>query len=69
MLIRNARHLERVLGVFADHYNHHRPHRSLNLASPIPTRSAVESLPRSRSLRVTRRDRLGGLLHEYGRAA
>jgi len=29
MLIRNARHLERVLGVFADHYNHHRPHRSL----------------------------------------
>ena len=31
LLIVNRRHLERVLRVFVDHYNSHRPHRSLNL--------------------------------------
>ena len=31
LLIMNRRHLERVLRVFVDHYNSHRPHRSLNL--------------------------------------
>ena len=34
LLILNARHLERVLTVFIDHYNRPRPHRSLNLAPP-----------------------------------
>jgi transposase InsO family protein len=29
LLIVNRRQLERVLRVFADHYNNHRPHRSL----------------------------------------
>ena len=32
LLIVNRRHLDRVLWVFVDHYNRHRPHRSLNLA-------------------------------------
>jgi putative transposase len=27
LLILNEQHLERVLAVFADHYNGHRPHR------------------------------------------
>src|SRR6266480_3211034 len=31
LLIMNRRHLERVLRVFIDHYNIHRPHRSPNL--------------------------------------
>src|SRR6266498_3668872 len=30
-----ARHLERVLCVFVDHYNVHRPHRSLDLTPPV----------------------------------
>src|SRR5204863_5600792 len=32
LLILNDEHLERVLDVFVDHYNGHRPHRSLALA-------------------------------------
>jgi putative transposase len=34
LLIINRRHLERALRVFVDHYNSHRPHRSLNLKPP-----------------------------------
>ena len=34
LLILNARHLERTLTVFIDHYNGWRPHRSLDLAPP-----------------------------------
>jgi putative transposase len=37
LLIVNQRHLERVLRSFVDHYNTHRPHRSLNHAPPDPT--------------------------------
>ena len=68
LLIVNRRHLERVLRVFLDHYNSHRPHRALNLKPPDPA---------ARKLRIThpptdpveRRDRLGGVLHEYNLAA
>jgi len=35
LLIVNRRHLERVLCVFVDHYNVHRPHRSLDLTPPV----------------------------------
>jgi transposase InsO family protein len=70
LLIMNRRHLERVLRVFVDHYNTHRPHRSLNLAPPAP------SQPRFHAVRahhqppaIERRDRLGGLVHEYNLAA
>jgi hypothetical protein len=34
LLIVNRSHLERVLRVFAGHYNSHRPHRALNLKAP-----------------------------------
>jgi putative transposase len=66
LLILNRRHLEHVLRVFADHYNAHRPHRSLDLAPPraIGRERRVAS---SRDLK--RRDRLGGLIHEYRYAA
>jgi putative transposase len=68
LLIVNRRHLERVLGVFVDHYNSHRPHRSLNLALPDPTARKL-SLVRPPKAGVERRDRLGGLVHEYSLAA
>jgi transposase InsO family protein len=67
LLIINRRHLERVLRVFVDHYNSHRPHRSLNLAPPDPPRKLpVVCQP---TAGVERRDRLGGLVHEYSLAA
>lgn len=34
MLIFGRRHLESVLSEYAEHYNRHRPHRSLSLVSP-----------------------------------
>ena len=36
LLIRNRRHLERVLAVYVEHYNSARPHRSLDLQTPLP---------------------------------
>jgi hypothetical protein len=35
MLIMNRRHLERVLAEYVDHFNTHRPHRSLISARPM----------------------------------
>lgn len=69
ILVFHRRQLEGVLGEFVDHYNVHRPHRSLRQASPstaVPTPSCRTS-PDPRKLRRT--DRLGGLIHEYGLVA
>jgi transposase InsO family protein len=68
LLIANRRHLEHVLRVFAQHYNTHRPHRSLKLGPPEPSARQIHaiSLP---TARIERRDRLGGLIHEYRHAA
>ena len=68
LLIVNRRHLERVLRVFVDHYNSHRPHRSLNLAPPDPPARKLRVV-RPQTAGVERRDRLGGLVHEYSLAA
>src|SRR5262245_44805917 len=38
LLILNQQHLERILEVFIDHYNGHRPHRALSLTPPEATR-------------------------------
>ena len=66
MLIFGCRQLRLVLAEYADHYNVHRPHRALGQAAPLgPGRSAVV-VPAGR---VVRRDRLGGLLHEYWQVA
>jgi transposase InsO family protein len=69
LLILNRRHLERVLRVFADHYNSHRPHRSLNFAPPDPTARKLRVARPPEAGAVERRDRLGGLVHEYSLAA
>jgi putative transposase len=65
LLILNRRHLERVLRVYVDHYNRERPHRALELRPPDPE----ERRDRSPAGEIRRRDRLGGLIHEYYRAA
>ena len=68
LLIVNQRHLERVLRIFVGHYNNHRPHRSLKLDPPDPPARDV-SVAHPPATGVERRDRLGGLLHEYNLAA
>jgi transposase InsO family protein len=68
LLILNSQHLAHTVKVFDDHYNSCRPHRSLGLIPPngrLP--SKTETI--GQRLDVRRRDRLGGLLHEYERAA
>jgi putative transposase len=55
-----------VLRVFVDHYNAHRPHRSLDLVPPAPIHRE-RRVASSRDLK--RLDRLGGLIHEYSYAA
>ena len=67
MLILNQQHLARVLDLFVTHYNEHRPHRALSLVPPEPRRASVASA--AGELRVHRRDRLGGVIHEYVLAA
>ena len=68
LLIVGRGHLEQVLRVYVAHYNAHRPHRALALQAPAPgARLAV--VADDQRPRVHRRDLLGGLLHEYRRAA
>ena len=64
-LIMNERHLRKVLTEYETHFNEHRPHRALNQASPL---QALPD-PIDADIKVTRRDRLGGLLHEYTQVA
>jgi len=66
MLILNQRQLGTVLAEYVAHFNDHRPHRTLNQAAPLqPLPPPASPSP----LRVRRRDRLGGLIHEYSQAA
>jgi putative transposase len=69
LLILNDQHLEQVLHVFVEHYNGHRPHRALALTPPRPTRPPVEPATERGEARIQRRDRLGGVIHEYVLAA
>jgi putative transposase len=68
LLIVGRGHLERILAVYVEHYNAHRPHRALELDPPDPPASLTLVSGNQRA-HVHRRDRLGGLLHEYRRAA
>ena len=63
-LIVGRRHLEHVLRIYIQHYNRERPHRGLALQPPEPLQ-----VKQPQSGDVRRHDRLGGLLHEYYRAA
>jgi transposase InsO family protein len=68
LLIASRGQLERVLRVYVDHYNTHRPHRALGLSPPTP-RARLRLAGSNPSDQLHRRDRLGGLIHEYTRAA
>ncbi len=66
LLIINQQHAAAVLRQYERHYNDHRPHRGLGQDTPLRplprrTPTAVDN--------VQRRDRLGGLIHEYQHVA
>jgi putative transposase len=65
LLILGRRHLEQVLRTYIAHYNRERPHRGLALLSPDSTCAD----PQPSGGEIKRRGRLGGLIHEYHRAA
>jgi putative transposase len=68
LLIVGRGHLEQALRIYVRHYNQHRPHRAVGLEPPNPS-AAPTLVGDPRRARVRRRDLLGGVLHEYQRAA
>lgn len=70
LLIVGRRQLEQVLRIYVRHYNRARPHRALDLKPPDPGAPPIRgSSPSLHELPVSRRDLLGGLIHEYEIAA
>ncbi len=65
ILILNRHHLEAVLTEYVAHFNDHRPHRTLHQAAPLRPLSPPTSPPNPY---LRRRERLGGLIHEYALA-
>ena len=66
ILIINQLHAAAMLTAYAEHYNSHRPHRTLGQAAPL---QPLPDRTRTEINTVRRRDRLGGLLHEYQQVA
>lgn len=67
ILVRSERHLQPVLTTYVEHYTTARPHRGNHLDVPVPP---AEHGPRDKILgKVERVDVLGGLIHQYRRAA
>jgi transposase InsO family protein len=66
ILILNIAHARTVLREYEARFNTHRPHRTLNQAARLRALSTVPADPDGLTIR---RDRLGGLLHEYAQAA
>jgi transposase len=66
ILITGERHLRLVLGEYVDHYDSHRPHRTLRQNPPA---GRSHPLAIGTNIRILRRDRLGGLIREYARVA
>jgi transposase InsO family protein len=69
MLIAGPRHLRAVLDEYVLHFNRHRPHRGRNLRPPDHNDAIAAPVTDLATARVRRRKVLGGLIHEYERAA
>ncbi|MFL5738388.1 MAG: integrase core domain-containing protein [Actinomycetota bacterium] len=65
-LVLGRGHLDRLLDTYVEHYNTHRPHRGLDLASP---NAPLLNPSAARTQDVRRRDVLSGLIREYHAAA
>ncbi|MCW2916086.1 MAG: Integrase catalytic region [Actinomycetia bacterium] len=69
-LIWNQRHLLHALREFEDFYNGHRPHQGIANAAPLrPLPGPITDPQQITCLHIRRRERLGGILHEYANAA
>ena len=69
-LIVNRAHLLHALREYEAFYNEHRPHRTLHAAAPLrPLPQPITEPHRLDHFDIRRRDRLGGILHEYQHAA
>lgn len=69
-LIVNQAHLVHALREYETYYNEHRPHRALRAAAPLrPLPQPITAPGGLDGLDIRRRDRLGGILHEYQHAA
>jgi putative transposase len=69
-LIWNQRHLLHALRAFEEFYNGHRPHQGIANARPLfPLPTPIDNPHTMAHLNIRRRDRLGGILHEYEHAA
>jgi hypothetical protein len=67
-LIWSRGHLQRAVTGSLEHYNSGRPHRGIGLAVPAPV-GALKPVFTDAHARVERLDVLGGLTHQYRRAA
>jgi hypothetical protein len=69
-LIWNERHLRHALREYEQFYNEHRAHQARAQAAPLRTvPDPITDPKRIDDLNIRRRDRLGGVLHEYSHAA
>jgi putative transposase len=69
-LIWNQRHLLHALREFEQFYNGHRPHQGIANARPLcPLPTQIADPDKIARLAIRRRDRPGGILHEYEHAA
>jgi transposase InsO family protein len=62
VVVVNERHLRAILTEFVRFYNQERPHRTLNLETPVPVVRSTTGSVRARPV-------LSGLHHVYGRVA
>jgi putative transposase len=70
VLIWNQSHFLHALREFEQFYNEHRPHQGIVNACPLqPLPAPLVALDQIANLDIRRRDRLGGVLHEYRHAA
>ena len=68
-LILGRRHLQAVLAEYIEHYNLHRPHRSLSQRPPADSDATPPTIGDVDAAKLRRTERLGGLIHEYRIAA
>lgn len=69
MLIAGPPHLRAVLNEYAAHYNPHRPHRARSLRPPDSGDITTAPVADLAAARIRRNEIIGGLIHEYERAA
>jgi hypothetical protein len=65
VLIVGERHLRKVMAGYRRHYNHHRPHQSLQQRAPLHEPGHAINI----TARIEHRRLVGGLISEYRRAA